>query len=254
MQTQLNPHTRTHTETAAYWSLSDQSIDWKQASKQHKNWDTDDLLVNTISNDNSPSHIHTGHPVPRFGTLLHIQKHRQQLQTYTDTHTHKCRHSNWLIWNSEQGVLVCFWIMSGAGQLWMSLWRKKIQCGYLRERKTENKRENQAWQLGKTQAQSSKLCELHSSPPQVSTVPLLRYNGDLGSDKSHKIWTHKHLMKWFARAKLEPTNFSCLDQPSLVFGLWLDRPACLSRERTNCDTQCERRRQKSGEEDRKARS
>lgn len=129
---------------------------------------------------------------------------------------------------------------------------EKIQCGYPRERKTENKRANQAWQLGKTQAQSSKLCELHSSPPQVSTVPLLGYNGDLGSDKSHKIWTHKHLMKWLAGAKLEPTNFSCLDQPSLDFGL--DRPACLSRQRTNCDTQCERRRQKSGEEDRKARS
>lgn len=131
---------------------------------------------------------------------------------------------------------------------------EKIQCGYPRERKTENKRANQAWQLGKTQAQSSKLCELHSSLPQVSTVPLLGYNGDLGSDKSHKIWTHKHLMKWLAGAKLEPTNFSCLDQPSLDFGLWLDRPACLSRQRTNCDTQCERRRQKSGEEDRKARS
>lgn len=142
MQTQLNLHTRTHTETAAYWSLSDQSIDWKQASKQHKNWDTDDLLVNTISNDNSPSHIHTGHPVPRFGTLLHIQKHRQQPQTYTDTHTHKCRHSNWLIWNSEQGVLVCFWIMSGAGQLWMSLWRKNTVWVSKREKDREQEGES----------------------------------------------------------------------------------------------------------------
>lgn len=133
--------------------------------------------------------------------------------------------------------------MSGAGQFWMSF-RQKRQCGCLGERETENK--------GKERIKHG---NTKHSGREERTVWTLQLPTGLHCAAQEPHWSDEAIKyehtssEWsdWSQPKVEPNNFSCLDEASRVFGWQLDEPACLSGQRTNCDTRCERRRQRSGE-------
>lgn len=178
-----------------------------------------------------------------------VRENRQYPLTHTLPHTNADPVIDWYGTVNKEFLSV-FWIMSGAGRFWMSF-RQKRQCGCLRERETENK--------GKERIKHGN--SKHSGREE-RTVWTLQLPAGLHCAAQEPHWSDKAIKyehtssEWsdWSQPKVEPNNFSCLDEASRVFGWRLDEPACLSGQRTNCDTRCERRRQRSGERGGEARS